>query len=89
VTIFGLLFTPAFYALVRRSKLKTDRKTHASILTTAAGLILLLSVFLQGCSVGPKYKAPPPPGAELAPLSNAGSCCVRPVRETRYRPPAA
>jgi hydrophobe/amphiphile efflux-1 (HAE1) family protein/NodT family efflux transporter outer membrane factor (OMF) lipoprotein len=70
VTIFGLLFTPAFYALVRKSKVKTDRKTHASSLTTTVGLILLLSMFLQGCSVGPKYKAPPPPGAELAPFHN-------------------
>jgi NodT family efflux transporter outer membrane factor (OMF) lipoprotein len=70
VTIFGLLFTPAFYALVRKSKIRTDRKIHASSLTTTVGLILLLSVFLQGCSVGPKYKAPPPPGAELAPFHN-------------------
>src|SRR3954454_4279713 len=70
VTIFGLLFTPAFYALVRKSKVKTDRKTHASSLATTVGLILLLSMFLQGCSVGPKYKAPPPPGAELAPFHN-------------------
>ncbi len=70
VTIFGLLFTPAFYALVRKSKVKTDRKAHASSLTTTVSLILLLSMFLQGCSVGPKYKAPPPPGAELAPFHN-------------------
>ena len=70
VTIFGLLFTPAFYALVRKSKVKTDRKTHASSLTTTVGLILLLSMSLQGCSVGPKYKAPPPSGAELAPFHN-------------------
>ncbi|HZZ14969.1 MAG TPA: efflux RND transporter permease subunit, partial [Candidatus Sulfotelmatobacter sp.] len=70
VTIFGLLFTPAFYALVRKGKVRTDRKTHASSLTTTVGLILLLSGFLQGCSVGPKYKAPPPPGAELAPFHN-------------------
>jgi hydrophobe/amphiphile efflux-1 (HAE1) family protein/NodT family efflux transporter outer membrane factor (OMF) lipoprotein len=70
VTIFGLLFTPAFYALVRKSKVRTDRKIHASSLTTTVGLILFLSMFLQGCSVGPKYKAPPPPGAELAPFHN-------------------
>lgn len=70
VTIFGLLFTPAFYALVRKNSVKTDRKTHASSLTAAAGFILLLSLFLQGCSVGPKYKAPPPPGSELAPFHN-------------------
>src|SRR3954468_24514742 len=70
VTVFGLLFTPAFYALVRKIKVKTDRKTHASSLATTVGLILLLSLFLQGCSVGPKYKAPPPPGAELAPFHN-------------------
>jgi NodT family efflux transporter outer membrane factor (OMF) lipoprotein len=70
VTIFGLLFTPAFYALVRKSKVKTDRKTHASSLSPTVGLILLLSMFLQGCAVGPKYKAPPPPGAELAPFHN-------------------
>lgn len=70
VTIFGLLFTPAFYALVRKSKVKTDRKTHASSLIPTVGLILFLSMFLLGCSVGPKYKAPPPPGAELAPFHN-------------------
>jgi len=70
VTIFGLLFTPAFYALVRKSKVRTDRKTYASSLTTTVSLILLLSIFLQGCSVGPKYKAPPPPGSELAPFHN-------------------
>jgi hypothetical protein len=72
VTIFGLLFTPAFYALVRKrkSKVKTDRKTHASSLTTTVGLILPLSMFLQGCSVGPKYKVPPPPRVEFAPFHN-------------------
>jgi hydrophobe/amphiphile efflux-1 (HAE1) family protein/NodT family efflux transporter outer membrane factor (OMF) lipoprotein len=70
VTIFGLLFTPAFYALVRKSKVKTDRKAHASSLIPTVGLILLLGMFLQGCSVGPKYKAPPPPGAELVPFHN-------------------
>ena len=70
VTIFGLLFTPAFYVLVRKSKVKKHRKIHASSLTTTVGLILLLSMSLQGCSVGPKYKAPPPPGAELAPFHN-------------------
>ena len=70
VTIFGLLFTPAFYVLVRKSNVKKDRKVHASSLATTVGLILLLSMFLQGCSVGPKYKAPPPPGAELAPFHN-------------------
>lgn len=71
VTIFGLLFTPAFYVLVRKGKVRTDSKTHASSLTTTASLtILLLSMFLQGCSVGPKYKAPPPSAAELAPFHN-------------------
>ena len=71
VTIFGLLFTPAFYVLVRKGKVSTDRKTQASSLTTTASLtILLLNMFLQGCSVGPKYKAPPPPAAELAPFHN-------------------
>jgi hydrophobe/amphiphile efflux-1 (HAE1) family protein/NodT family efflux transporter outer membrane factor (OMF) lipoprotein len=70
VTIFGLLFTPAFYALVSRSRVRADRKTYAPALTTTVGLILLLSVFLQGCSVGPKYKAPPFPGAALAPFHN-------------------
>jgi hydrophobe/amphiphile efflux-1 (HAE1) family protein/NodT family efflux transporter outer membrane factor (OMF) lipoprotein len=81
VTIFGLLFTPAFYALVRKSKVRTDRKTYSSSLTTTVGLILLLSVFLQGCSVGPKYKAPPPPGAELAPFHNKLD-----VPNSRYTP---
>ena len=72
VTAFGLLFTPAFYALVRKAKVRHDNKTHASSLTaTAVGLgILLLSVFLQGCSVGPKYHAPNPPGAALVPFHN-------------------
>ena len=72
VTIFGLLFTPAFYALVRKSTIKVDRPTRASALTTtAAGLsILLLTMFLQGCSVGPKYKAPQTPGTALAPFHN-------------------
>src|SRR6516225_6065821 len=70
VTIFGLLFTPAFYTLVRKSKVKTERKTHVSSLSATAGLILLLGIFLQGCAVGPKYKAPPPPGTELAPFHN-------------------
>src|SRR5262249_30421542 len=70
VTIFGLLFTPAFYALVRKSKVKAARKTLSSSLSPTVGLILLLSMFLQGCAVGPKYKAPPPPGTELAPFHN-------------------
>ncbi|HEY4381712.1 MAG TPA: efflux RND transporter permease subunit [Acidobacteriaceae bacterium] len=72
VTIFGLLFTPAFYALVRKSKVKTEHKLHPSSLTTTVGLIVMFSMFLQGCSVGPKYKAPPPPGAALAPFHNKG-----------------
>jgi hypothetical protein len=70
VTTFGLLFIPAFYALVRKSKVRTDCKTHASSLTPTVGLILLLSMFLQGCTVDPKYKAPPLPGAEFAPFHN-------------------
>src|SRR6185503_3162690 len=70
VTIFGLLFTPAFYALVRKGNAKTEDKAKASALTTTVGLVLLLSMFLQGCSVGPKYKAPPLPGAALAPFHN-------------------
>ncbi len=72
VTVFGLLFTPAFYALVRKAKVKKDRTTRASSLTaTAAALsILLLSLFLQGCSVGPKYHAPNSPVAALAPFHN-------------------
>jgi len=71
VTIFGLLFTPAFYALVRKGKVKADRPTRASALTTTAASlsILLLTMFLQGCSVGPKYKTPPS-GAALAPFHN-------------------
>ena len=72
VTIFGLLFTPAFYALVRKAKVGTKRTTRASALTTTSAClsILLLSMFLQGCSVGPKYHAPPPPGSALAPFHN-------------------
>ncbi|WP_263377372.1 efflux transporter outer membrane subunit [Granulicella paludicola] len=31
---------------------------------------VLLAAFLQGCSVGPKYKAPQPPGAAMAPFHN-------------------
>ncbi|WP_109488462.1 efflux RND transporter permease subunit [Occallatibacter savannae] len=71
VTIFGLLFTPAFYALVRKGKVTADRPTRASALTTTAAslTILLLTMFLQGCSVGPKYKAPLP-GTALAPFHN-------------------
>ena len=48
VTIFGLLFTPAFYALVRKSKVKTDRKTHASSLTTTAGLHIVAEYVSPG-----------------------------------------
>ncbi|RRA49264.1 efflux transporter outer membrane subunit [Acidipila sp. EB88] len=36
--------------------------------TMLSGLVLAL--FLQGCSVGPKYRAPKPPGAEMAPFHN-------------------
>ena len=73
VTAFGLLFTPAFYALVRKGEAKKEKKVGIpeSALTTAAIVsVLVLSVFLQGCSVGPKYKAPQPPGAALAPFHN-------------------
>ena len=73
VTAFGLLFTPAFYALVRKGEAKKKKKVGIpeSALTTAAIVsVLVLSVFLQGCSVGPKYKAPQPPGAALAPFHN-------------------
>ena len=71
VTAFGLLFTPAFYALVRKGEAKKEKKVGIpeSALTTAAIVsVLVLSVFLQGCSVGPKYKAPS--GAALAPFHN-------------------
>ena len=73
VTVFGLLFTPAFYALVSGTKAKKQKNsgTRVSTLTTTAGVsILVLSLFLQGCSVGPKYKAPQPPGAAMAPFHN-------------------
>lgn len=70
VTIFGLLFTPAFYALVRKNTTRTNSKTNPSSVVTTVGLIFVLTVFLQGCSVGPKYKAPPPLAAQLAPFHN-------------------
>jgi NodT family efflux transporter outer membrane factor (OMF) lipoprotein len=72
VTVFGLLFTPAFYALVRKGKgkKKTETDSRVASLTTTASVILLLSLFLQGCSVGPKYTAPQPPGTGMAPFHN-------------------
>lgn len=33
--------------------------------------VLVLSLLLQGCSVGPKYKAPPLPGSAFAPFHNS------------------
>jgi NodT family efflux transporter outer membrane factor (OMF) lipoprotein len=75
VTIFGLLFTPAFYTLVRKGKTKKEKAKESGVrpspLTTTAILsVLLLSISLQGCSVGPKYKAPQPSVAALAPFHN-------------------
>jgi NodT family efflux transporter outer membrane factor (OMF) lipoprotein len=75
VTIFGLLFTPAFYALVRKGEAKTAKEKESgirasSLTTTAVLIVLLLSTFLQGCSVGPKYKAPQAPGTAMAPFHN-------------------
>jgi NodT family efflux transporter outer membrane factor (OMF) lipoprotein len=42
--------------------------TAISSFSTKAALATLL--LLGGCSVGPKYKAPPPPGAAMAPFHN-------------------
>jgi hydrophobe/amphiphile efflux-1 (HAE1) family protein/NodT family efflux transporter outer membrane factor (OMF) lipoprotein len=57
VTIFGLLFTPAFYALVRKGDRSSAPRTSALAVKTAVG-VLMLALLSQGCSVGPKYKAP-------------------------------
>jgi NodT family efflux transporter outer membrane factor (OMF) lipoprotein len=42
----------------------------SSSYVTAGLSMLLFGLFLQGCAVGPKYKAPPPPGAAFAPFHN-------------------
>ena len=58
---------------MRKGEAKKEKKVGIpeSALTTAAIVsVLVLSAFLQGCSVGPKYKAPQPPGAALAPFHN-------------------
>jgi len=80
VTVFGLLFTPAFYVLVRKKKQAKQENTgdtgnsttgtSVPAATTAIVGVLLACLFLQGCSVGPKYKAPAPPSAALAPFHN-------------------
>ena len=42
----------------------------SSSYVSASLSILLFGLFLQGCAVGPKYKAPPPPGSAFAPFHN-------------------
>jgi hydrophobe/amphiphile efflux-1 (HAE1) family protein/NodT family efflux transporter outer membrane factor (OMF) lipoprotein len=67
VTVFGLLFTPAFYVLVRKAR-EQRVISESSFLVKASLGILLVGFFLQGCAVGPKYRAPVPPAS--APFHN-------------------
>jgi NodT family efflux transporter outer membrane factor (OMF) lipoprotein len=57
---------------VGKARVKRKSTTPESSLTaTAVGVsVLLFIMFLQGCSVGPKYRAPAPPGGALAPFHN-------------------
>ncbi|MBV8572326.1 MAG: efflux RND transporter permease subunit [Acidobacteriaceae bacterium] len=66
VTVFGLLFTPAFYALMRKAKRESMIHKSSSLVKATVG-VLFLCLFLQGCAVGPKYKAPTP---ALVPFHN-------------------
>ncbi len=65
VTIFGLLFTPGF--LHNRSQFQQEEgMSRAYSRVSRAGLsTLLMSLLLEGCMVGPKYK---PPTVALAPF---------------------
>ena len=74
VTVFGLLFTPAFYALVRKARVRKRGEKHDSAPSCSDNYFGLLAYccsvcFLQGCSVGPKYKAPPSPGCGARAIS--------------------
>ena len=71
VTVFGLLFTPAFYALVRKAKVRTEAHNPRVVSDHYCGAssILLLSVFLQGCSVGPKYQGSSAARSGACPIS--------------------
>ena len=66
VTIFGLMFTPAFYTLVRKAK--REGVPHRPLVSAGIGLsVLAIGLFLQGCSVGPRYKSPVP-GIDMVPF---------------------
>jgi len=83
VTIFGLLFTPTLYTLVRKlhgnpkkpasTKATTGLSgvTRRQITPTALSiLVCLISIVLTGCAVGPDYQAPQ---TNLAPFHNGVS----------------
>src|SRR5690606_29079235 len=62
VTLFGLLFTPVFYWVVRR--LTAARAARAVAVSAAA-------VSLGACAVGPDYVAPTAPAVELNAVADA------------------
>jgi NodT family efflux transporter outer membrane factor (OMF) lipoprotein len=63
VTFFGLFLTPVFYVVIRLLvERREEKKKIAPALANAAktaGILLLLSVALTGCMVGPNYQEPP------------------------------
>ena len=75
VTFFGLFLTPVFYVVIRRAvERRSENKKVVTPLANGAktaGILLLISVTLTGCMVGPNYQEPPvdmPNG-----FANAGS----------------
>src|SRR5216684_4407003 len=76
VTIFGLLFTPAFYTFVRNFGRNRKERELSQAALKATAIILALSLFAGGCAVGPRYVKP---ATNLAPFHNlAGASATKP-----------
>ncbi len=61
VTLFGLCLTPVFYVVIQGAVERAEKKKAQPALAktaTITGVLLLISVTLSGCLVGPNYQAP-------------------------------
>ena len=85
VTVFGLLFTPAFYVISRNfgdwatSKLRRGPRAEPAEAADMKRLGILLAALLAGCAVGPDYRPPAPLPEAALKLSEAGLAQVTPT----------
>ncbi len=74
VTIFGLLFTPAFYTVVRNLGKESIMTSFRNLRSWVGSLLLTTS--LTACAVGPDYVAPT---QTLAPFHNTLAASAQPA----------